>query len=38
VIDIYQFVEPIVKVVVVFPDKKIENDAALIPWKDAFRK
>jgi len=38
VIDIYQFVEPIRKVVVVFPDKKIENDAALIPWKDSYKK
>jgi phosphate starvation-inducible PhoH-like protein len=46
VIDIYQFVEPIRKVVIVekreekeeIKGKKIENDAALIPWKDTFRK
>jgi phosphate starvation-inducible PhoH-like protein len=50
VIDIYQFVEPIQKVVVAEQkiEKKgeekreingryIENDAALIPWKDTFR-
>jgi phosphate starvation-inducible PhoH-like protein len=51
VIDIYQFVEPIQKVVVAEQKREkkeeekreingryIENDAALIPWKDTFRK
>lgn len=49
VIDIYQFVEPIRKIVITeqkiekkeekeeIKGKNIENDAALIPWKDTFR-